>query len=269
MTLVFLVHLFSPINTAGQKSVNSYPAATFHSAIEANAVDFTTDKLQNVYVLTEKQDILKYNSSGVLQFRYSNKTHGTVGYIDATDPFHILVFYPDFQKAVILDRTMSQMVQMSFQEWGYFRVSVVAMSSDARIWIYDEERSRLRKVSSSGQTLLESGELNLQLGKTIQPNYLMESNQAIFLNVPDLGIIVFDTFGKYLKTIPIRSIKYLQVTNEMIHFIEDGIWQIFELRSLTQTRVNLPELKNSVQKVRIEKDRIYILEGNVVKIFRF
>src|SRR5260221_3284834 len=56
---------------------------------------FTTDKLGNVYVVSENM-LLQFDNNGLPVNHYSEKNLGRLAYVDAVNPLKLLAFYPNF-----------------------------------------------------------------------------------------------------------------------------------------------------------------------------
>jgi len=164
--------------------------------IESPATDFAVDNLQNVYLLTAENELVKYTSDGKEQYHYPNNTLGKIGTIDATNPFQIMLFFPDYQNVLLLDRTLGLTGQFNLFRLGLFEVTAVAMTSDNRLWVYDDVSFRLKKVSEDGEVSVESTDLSLALGRSIHPRFMMEKNQTVYMSDPAVGVLVFDVFGQ-------------------------------------------------------------------------
>lgn len=237
--------------------------------IEAKAKNFAVDKLQNVYLLTAKNEVIKYGPDGTEQFRYPNRTLGALAELDATDPFNLLLFFPDYQFVMTLDRTLNPTGELNFQQLGFYRVGAVGMAGDGRIWVFDEAAFVLKKTDVNGAVAAESGNLGLLFGKALHPNFILEREQLVYVNDPAAGIFVFDVFGKYLKIIDIKGLSHFQTrNNELLFFAEGKLWS-FHLQALLQKELRLPEGIAPTDKVLVEKDRLYHLQEGKLKVFEF
>ncbi len=231
--------------------------------------NFTTDKLQNIYLLTPENEVIKYTPDGREQFRYPNKTLGGASFIDATNPFHLLLFFPDYQTVVTLDRTLNVSGQFNLQQFGLFRVNAMGMASDGRLWVYDEVNFRLKKIESDGTVVTDGGDLSLVLGKTILPNFLTENDQLVYLNDPNEGILIFDVFGQYQKMIPLKGLESFQVFDDQLIYFTEGNLHSFHLKALLETPVRLPQGVQSGDKLKVQKDRLYVLGEAGIRVFKF
>ncbi len=237
--------------------------------LDIEAVGFTVDKLQNIYYFTKKSEIVKLWPDGSEQFRYINKTLGLPTYIDATNPFNLLLFYSDYQTVVTLDRTMNLAAQFNLFDIGLFGVEAVGMASDGNLWVYDVVNFRLKKIAKDGKTLLQSGNLGLELDRSITPKSLIEREQIVYLNDPEFGIMVFDVFGKYLKTLPLKGIEQFQIVGEQLLFFRGGIMEAFHLNSLLQNPILLPDEIAKGDKIMVAKDRLFVLSPKKLRIYMF
>ena len=84
--------------------------------IEIEARLITTDKLQQLYVVTVDNDVIKFSPQGKELFRFTNNTLGELTHIDVTNPFSVLLYYPDYLTVYTLDRTLNKTGEFNFLE---------------------------------------------------------------------------------------------------------------------------------------------------------
>jgi hypothetical protein len=169
------------------------------------------DKLQQIYVVSPDQRLLKYNTDGKLLFDYSNRTLGQLGWVDVTDPFNVLLFFPDYQNLIFLDRTLNVAGEMRLPINDFPNVTLVAMGRDNYVWLYDAVLFRLRKVGKEGEIIKESQDLSQLFGRdTPTPSQLVTTDQAIYLVDTLRGLFQFDLFGNFQKRFPEKNIRHLQ-----------------------------------------------------------
>jgi hypothetical protein len=229
---------------------------------------FTTDQLRNVYTVTNTNEVIKYSPAGQKQFRYNNNTLGNLTFIDATDPFNLLLFYLDFRRVILLDRNLTETGVFDLFDLDVIDVPAVGISSDNNLWIYDDIKFILTKIDRNGDVILESNNLNLLLEKTLMPNFILERNNILYLNDPEVGILVFDLFGNYTKTIDIKGLKEFQIIDQQLIYWREGNLNVFNLKSLQTRSLDLKLPSNEEQQVRIEKDRLYVRTGLYLKIYQ-
>jgi hypothetical protein len=201
----------------------------------------TMDPLGQAYVVTPQNDLLVYSSKGELRFFYQNFRHGKLGWVDASNPLNILVYYPQYGQVVMLDRTLSEIGMLSLPEAGFWDVPVAGRSADNQIWIYDPVQTAIRKVNIRGDTQVEGQPLSLLLNRPPQPEWIVEQKQEVFLYDPGAGVHVFDPFGQYLKTIPTGEMTALRVWDGHWTFWREGKFYLFYPERQLERELVLPE----------------------------
>jgi len=262
-----LLGLLLPLLMMGQSEQKPLDYSLLHTLDISSSV-FTTDQLRNVYTVTKTNEVIKYTPSGQVQFRYNNNTLGALNFIDATDPFNLLLFYPDFRRVILLDRTLSETGAFDLFNLDVIDVPAVGISSDNNLWIYDDIKFNLKKIDRNGKVVQESNNLSLVLGKTLVPNFILERSNALYVNDPEAGILIFDLFGNYTKTIDIKGLSQFQIVDQQLIYWQDGKLNVFNLKSLQTRSMDLQLPPDEEQLVRIEKDRLYIRTGPSLKIYQ-
>lgn len=253
---------------AAQSMQKSPPAQDLLFALPGKHKLFAVDNLHNLYVLSSQNEVVKYNPDGQQQFTYPNSTLGSISNIDAGNPLLIMLFFPDYQNVLLLDRTLSLAGQFNLFRAGLLQVTAVGMASDNRLWAYDATTFQLKKIDREGQVLFESTDLSLALGRSINPVKIFEKNQTVFLCDPKEGILLFDAFGRYLKTLDLKGIADCQVLGDELYYLEKGQLKAFNMKSLTGKSLKLPEGLHNPKQVRIVSDRLFVLDEEGIKIFR-
>lgn len=179
------------------------------------------DGFGNIYTIS-KNEITKYISTGSLFKKFSIKKYGAINYIDATNPLKILVFYKDFQQIIFLDDQLTQTNSIiSLETMGYEQTELVCTSSNNSFWIYNKQNNELIRFDSELKTLVKTGNIKRILNIDIKPNFMKEHNNMLYINCPDEGILVFDIYGTFYKTIPLKNIKEFNVINGDVFYFEN------------------------------------------------
>ena len=234
--------------------------------IKDSTYNFTTDKLGNFYFYKE-QEIIKLSPKGDTLFQNSNKTSGNIHFIDVQNPLSILVFYKNQSLVSVLDNTLSEKSNsVDLSQFDMYQVELVSSSIDNdHIWIYNQENTTLLKLNRNLGTTQEIGNLHNLLDIDITPNFMVETNDNLYLNNPETGILVFDKFGTYYKTIPVKGLEKFQIKNNKIYFTQNGVFGYYDMLELSYHKfMSTQALFN---KVRIEKSNICNYSGNILSIF--
>jgi len=239
-------------------------------AISAPDVNlFFTDHLLQSYLLTASQELIKYGPDGVEQFRYNNRRLGTLTRVDASNAFNLLLYYPDYQIALTLDRTLNKTGEWSLLSFGFLSVPVVATSADNQLWLYDAADQRLKKIGADGVVLVQSDNLMQVLGYSLQPTCLLDRGNLIYLSDPARGIIVFDAIGQYHFTMPLTEVADFQMLHEdgVIYFQKEGaLWQ-HDPRIPNSAALPLPGSFGPDAKFQVQRGHLFVLGDGVLRLF--
>ena len=226
----------------------------------------TTDKLNQIYLVTQNDELIKYNAEGKELFKFFDRTLGEITYIDANNPFQIAVFFKDFQTVIWLDRTLNPISKINLSNFDFFQINALAVASDNNLWIYDNTTFQLKKVNNQGQILLTTNELNA-LTDNLNPNFLIEKNNRIYLNNPETGILVFDNFGQFLQTIPLTNLSTFQIINDELFYQKENKYYRFHFQTLDKQVVDLPFEIGKNERVFTQKNYWFLVKANEVRIF--
>lgn len=210
--------------------------------ISVNAKLIAADPLGKLYVVTPSNEVQQYAQDGSILYRYNNNTLGELTRIDATDPFQLMLYYEEYQTVVILDRTLNPLSAINLWEFGIRQPVAPAMSNDNVLWVYDHADFRLRKLDRQGNTLYDSGDLNIILDATPRPVEIVARHNLIVINDPDTGLLVFDNFGQYLQTLPLPGSSHIQLPDpDRILLYREDRWISYHIQVGKQTALDLPE----------------------------
>ncbi len=224
-----------------------------------NGNTITTDQFGFYYEINDTE-INKYNSDGKLDCSYSNNVLGVIANVDVTSPQKILVYFRDFTKILILDNTLSptsEAIDLTAIELD--ETTLVCRSYNNGIWYYDPVRFELIRKNQALETTNNSGNIANLLDKNIQPNFLIEYNNSLYLNDPENGILVFDLYGTYIKTLPFYGLTQFQIKDKLLIFTnKDNQIETYNFFTLESTKYK-PKKYDSVSLVRVENKLIYIV----------
>lgn len=217
--------------------------------------DFTTDKLQNVYLIDDNNRVYKFGPGGTEQFHYNNNTRGRLSYIDPTDPFNLLLFYPELQAVAMLDRTMNETALLELFTAGVINATAIGLAIDNNIWVYDQAAFRLLKVGPGGKVLLRSDNLSALLQSPPQATQLLANNNLIYLNCPGQGVYVFDNFGQFHQRLPFPNVESLQILDGKLLLYEQGQVRVYNPETLREKWLR-PDT-TGVRHLRYQGNRLY------------
>ena len=238
-------------------------------SISTKADFFTTDNLGNFNLITG--DVVdKYDKDGKLIKTYSNKSLGKIHSLDAGNPMKIVLFYKETAQIIFLDNNLSLIssASSSLEKIGFGNASLVCGSYNDNVWIYDASKHEIKRFGFSEHNdlnIVYSGDINQMINIKLNPNFIIENNNRIFLNNPETGILVFDIFGTYNKTIPIKNLNNFQPTEDKIYYVKNKYLKTYDIKTMAEDSILLPD--TSAISARIEKNRMYLQTPEAIKIF--
>ena len=237
-----------------------------HKRIYIQGNFFTTDNLGNCF-LADKDEITKYDGNGTVFNKFSIKAFGDISSIDASNPMKLMVFYKDFSKIIYLDNTLSLNGNpIDLEDYNLTQSKLICASHSDGIWFYDQQKLALIRLDQNLNISQSTSNLNQLLGIELNPNFMCEYNNSVYLNNPLTGILVFDIFGTYVKTIPIFNLSKFQVTNDAIYYLLNNNATSFQLKTGEAAEIKLSDLK--YLEFRTEKGMIYAKNEELIDILK-
>jgi hypothetical protein len=220
----------------------------------------TTDQLGYYYEVSENK-INKFSEDGILVCSYSNNLLGVIASVDVSNPQKVLVYFRDFTKILILDNTLSPSSEViDLTDLELDETSLVCSSYNGGTWYYDPVRFELIRKNQELTTTNTSGNLANLLNKNITANFLAEKNNRLYLNDENLGILVFDNYGTYLKTLPVLGINSFQVKEkQLVYCNKSNKIETYDFFTLEKMEYK-PTIYSEITQVRVENNKIFIVD---------
>jgi hypothetical protein len=236
----------------------------FIKSIPANVTFFTSDILGNFYVV-QKKALTKYDEKGNILNTYDNKNLGDITSVDVSDPLKILVYYKDFNQVVFLDNTLSVSGSpILLEELGIAQSSCACTSYSNAFWVFDNTLSRLVRFDKNLVIQNQSDNLAQEPGLTA-PCYMIEKNGSLFISNPLNGILIFDKYGTYNKTLPIPGVNSFQIIDNKMFYLSVDMLKSIDLLTYGDNSIALPE--TGVIGVQFNKEMLYLVNKTGISIY--
>jgi len=228
----------------------------------------TTDHLGALYIV-QRNEVTKYNKPLVSKkrIRFSDPKNGEIAHIDAFNPLAVMLLYKPFNIIQIIDNQLNRSTEnLTPESFNIMDVQLAATSDDNTIWIYDQSSDRIHKLNIDRRRVASQSQIITKLaGKEVKPNYMVADMNGVYLNCPEIGILVFDFFGNFRKRIPITGISRFQVKNKNVVFWKDGKLQLQSIDLPQRSEVMMIGL--DPQHVRLEDNHVFIQTKDAVLVF--
>ncbi len=225
----------------------------------------TTDHIGRLY-LSKGQELFLYSPEGQLLYQFSDLSRGEIVHLDTRNPMKLLLFYPDYSQINFLDNTLSKTREyVDLNSLDLALAQLACASFDNGFWVYDPVSFRLVRFDQGLNVTNEVANINQLVGAEVNPIQIEEFDSWLYMNDPQNGIFVFDSFGTYSKLIPIAGATQMQVrANGLFLLIGKKIVKYDDL-NLEPIEIDLPV--EDFKSVRIEKSMLYILTKDGVQLY--
>lgn len=227
-----------------------------------------TDPLGNVYVVTGTNQLYKYNPDGKLLSTLNYAYLGNITHLDCSNPLEIYLFYKELNAVVFLDNNLAYRGRLNFNDYGITQALAAARSFDNEVWVFDAGDLQLKKISKSGVLSQQSGNVLQFAGSAyVSPTGIVDNGNRVMVNDSLNGVLVFDVFGNYLKSLAIKGKSEIAVNASEVIYRNELSLVKYHLQTLKRDTLALPN--GQWNQVKLVKDRLYVTENNRLSIYTF
>lgn len=204
-----------------------------------------------------------YKKSAKETISYANVGLGTIANVDIINPLKIVVWYADFNTAVLLDNTLNEIERVNFNEViGFANIESVSMANNNSLWVFNKDNQQLELYN------YRSGVRTL-ISQPIAGNLLSRSSTFNFCHLLTEGeVITFNVYGSIIE-------QYINPNYQAIWHYKGGILGlgadlVFYNSISTDTSFTLPKsfTKNTLKQLQLSGDFMYIYDGDFVFTFK-
>lgn len=235
------------------------------TSIPMKADFISTDYLGNIYVVRNKNFIVKYNKNGDSISNFNAIQRGKISQIDATNPMKTLVYFANFSQILVLDNMLSLKNTISLKKINRFNIPCIANSTDGNIWFYDPN-GELVKIDEDMKILLQMPLRNI-LPFVLDPVYMIEQNRNLYICDTSKGVFAFDRFGFYQNKLNIKT-NMLQVFEKQFVYVDNNYIKVYDAQLFTEKALEIPQ-PDDVLNIRIERENVFILRKKTFDIYKF
>ena len=266
ISIIFIICILSLFVSSAQSDA----VFTFKKSIQVEASGLSVENLENIYIISECDQFIKYNREGDSVGVYNqSKRFGKLHSIEVTNPLKILLFYKDFSTIVILDRFLSERSSIDLRKIDILQATAVSLSYDNNIWIFDAIDNRLKKIDDQGNRLLQTEDLRGIFPKPINPVKIINQNNVVYLFDPTEGVYLFDHFGSFLRKFPINKFSGLYIIDHLLVGISNNVLTIYNTITLNENSLKLPSTLQNFEQYFITNNTIYSLSADSIHIYSY
>lgn len=223
--------------------------------------DFKFDVFGNLYTIDLKNRLKVYDKDLNYLFEYYNNSLGNISFVDVTNPKKIMLFFSGFQRIIFVDDALAEIGRYQ----GEFNIIAAGNSRDNNLWIYDGLDYRLKKISNNGKVIIESNPVASYIQLDINPEFIVEQNNMVYMVEEGKGVAIFDNFGNYINYLPLEGSSSISIRDKNLIYTKDGIvYQKLLENTLAETR-KIKTIPVDTEIVHIYNKSIFYTDGACLK----
>lgn len=218
------------------KAQNDEPLVCYNLNLNSKVVYFEVDIYQNIYVVDKNSTLSKLNSTGGFISSYGDGKFGSLTSINVLNPMKIMLFYKESGVILFLDEKLTPISEPFYLfEKNYQHISLASFSFSNQIILFDPIDSKLFLLDFFMNEISQ----NQITVKDFNPTKLIPIyEKGIVFHDPLNGLIFFDSFGTFEKSISILTNAEIQISGNKVGYFENNIWYEYDFQNL-----DLRELK--------------------------
>lgn len=254
--ILLLLRLLSFTETHAQKKINSV-------TINDRIIYATVDRPGELYIVTKKGEIQRFDVDGNLMSVYRNQPAPTL--FDPRDGARLFVYFRQDQRYSYMNPSLelskSQIIDpaLAVEPW------LICSSGDHNLWILDAADVSIKKINvASSSVEVDNKIADTLIGKASEITFMREYQGFLFLLHQAKGILIFNKMGRWLKTIEVPQLKYFNFLGEELYYPEGNKLKFLNLFT-TETRESPNSQPGGLNLVTDE--RMYTVEESTLGFF--
>lgn len=226
---------------------------------------FSIDNFDNIYT-TNKDVIVKYNSNFDTLFFSSLKSF-IPSSIESSKSFRNLIFDNEKGSVKFLDNTLTEVyTEFDLIDQDILQAVLVCESFNGNaFWVLDMAGLQLVKLNQNLEVITVIDNLGYLFEDKESPVQMFEKNDQLYIHFPTNGIAVFDSFGTFLKYMPV-NFKWVDVQNNFLFGLNNDLIEILEFPFLDKA-MELDFGKATINRFSVKKKKTYIQTSNGIYIY--
>ncbi len=233
-------------------------------SITCNHQFFDVTPMGHIYIVNGSQ-IKKINSKGKILCSYSNNSYGNIASVDSSHPLKLLVYYPDFNQIIFLDRYLSP-IGSAIDLYAYFNDedNLICSSQKGGIWCYNATNHQAVHINSEGNITTKSILLSGFFSSTPISD-IAEYNNQLYLLYRNKGVVILNQEGQLLQKVAIPNIQSIQYHQNQFYF-SDNKGGLFLYHLQLGSSKKIWQAQQPTKQIKLMGNRIYYSNGNNIVI---
>lgn len=234
--------------------VNSYPLETEKF--------IGVDEFKSIYYI---DDNILYKKTSKKTFSYSNIELGNLSMVNIQNPFKLILFYADFNTAIILDNNLNELTQkLDFtKETKVNNVLFLTGASQNNIWLFADDNKLHLYNYQLLREILETQALTFYNIDFIPVNVVSSYKNLWILSKK--GIFEFNEYGVFIRAYNIQNADQIFPFQKGFIYLKDNSFFYNDLTRLIPIKL---DHKKESYSIYINSSDIFIFDGKEVQEYR-
>ncbi len=271
-TVFFAVSILCGLLVIGWKNdKQQVPSFTFvRDLVVPNLHLVCTDNLGQVFTANTSNDLVKYDKDFKVLATANYKSLGPIRNVDVSNPFEIYVFFKEQNKVLYFDNLLNVKGQTDLEEGGYFLLNTVARSFDNKLWIFDLNDLKLKKIRKDLSVELSSGNVReFAKNENFNPEYIAELNKQVVLFNKNSGLYLFDNFANFQRFVPLPSAEQVAVWQGRLYYLEKNKIYELEMEFLKIQEIPIQGIDRKMEEFSLGNGVLYTQLSDTVSMFHW
>lgn len=231
---------------------------------------FTVGNLGELYIINTDNQLKKLDEKGDSVGVYNQVTkYGKLSYVVAQNPWKTLLFYKNFSTIVLLDKYLNVISSINLRNKNILRAEAITTSYDNKIWIYDEQENKLKKIDDSGNLLSETVDFRNLFDVVPTPARLIDYDGFVYLYDPQNGLYIFDYYGSFKRKLSFKGWTDFAVIGKSIYGFDAEKMYKYTSPLPQVEEFPLPEILRNNSTIKVSNNKFYFLKDQKLGIYRF
>ncbi len=227
----------------------------------------SVDQSGKIYLATFDGDIVRFNPHLNNKETFSPPNPATTQILDAWQGLRIFTFHRDLQLYRLINRNLSLHEDYQFPPDRVGFVELSTSSFDNNIWLIDQTDFSLKKYNIRNKQIDVTTPLNQLLNpKNYELLHCQEYQNRLFISTQNVGILIFDNFGNFIKTFEFIGINHFGFWKDDLYFLSED--QLVKINLYNDQIEKLMPPEGDWEFVLIYDDLIYLLSKNELNLYQ-
>lgn len=223
----------------------------------------TVDRPGELYVISGNGTIEKISTQGELLYTFNGETRPSL--FDPRDGARIFAYYGDRQEYVFLTPELTVASTNPVDQAHAINPYLVCPAGDFHLVILDTADWSLRKINTKTSSVVWESGIKKSLKENSHITYIREYQSFIFLLDNAQGILIFNSLGRFIRSIPIKDLSYFNFLGEELYYLQNNKIHFFDLFTASTRETDFP---SPCDFVLLTDERIFMVRGNSIEIFK-